>query len=304
MKNRRYLYLLSILIVPLLLTGYIFIFTFTAKGKIIDKYTGKPLINIEIPLTYRKIKTDNNGNFTITFARKGLTFKVIKRNYEAQAIKLSSRNLLTVKLRPTILTGKVTDAYTSEPIENVVITQGKQKVRSDYRGRYKLSNVPEEINLVIQAPEKKYEVVEKKVTGTSQKDFIISLKPKEAYEFFESLRNHKQYSYEYKFLNSNIKKQLSKTNYIKWSKKRFSKLSNSQSFKIGALKIDAVKVVEKWKDPENNYTYKNVAVVQATYNVVTMFGSMPQAFTAHLVRENGIWTWLMSKDGIDEARKL
>lgn len=302
MKNKRYLYLLSILLTILLLSVYFFVITFTVNGRVIDKYTKKPLANIEIPLTFRKIKTDKDGNFSISLARRGYSFKIFKKNYETNSISINSSRKIVIKLRPTTLTGKVLDVYSGQPIENALVATGKQKTKSNYKGSYKLSNVPEKINLTVQVFDKKYEVLETKITGTTKKDLLINLKPHEALAYINSLVQAKQFDEEYNLLHSDIKKMVSKNQAIQlWENdsKEIEDLLYSFRFQVGNYKI-----LNEWFLDTTNKSYDNVAEIQQTKISTHVFGDMSNTRAVHLIKDNGRWTWVLTKEAVQKAKKI
>gem|GEM_PF-2493728 len=303
MKINGKLVLSVILPIPVLIIAYIFIFTFTANGKIVDKYTGKPLVGLKIPLTLRTIATDKQGKFSISFARKGFCFKVSKKDYETTPASIPSNKPLIIKLRPTTLSGKVIDAYTNQPIGEAVITLGKQKVKSDYKGSYKLSNVPEKINLVTQAPDKKYEALETSISGTANKDLRVCLNPREANAYEYSLIEHGQYEDSYETMHSDSKKLVSKNQYVKYRRQTERELKD-----LGAgnyeIKTGNLKMLKSWTNNDVKKTYKNVAEVQTTIEVVTGLGKIPVPMVGHLVKDNGIWAWFLTQEQMNDAKKL
>ncbi len=303
MKSKLKIALLATIPIPVVIILYVFLFTFTLQGKVVDKYSGKPLGNIGIPLSVRTITTDKNGNYSISFARKGFSFKVSKKDYETKKVVLNSNSPANINLRPTTLAGKVIDAYTKQPIENVQITYGEQEVKTDHKGSYKLSDVPEKINLAIQAPSKKYETLEAKIIDTAKKDFRINLKPPKALEYITSLSQAKQYGLYYYFVHSDIKRLINKKQAVKLLQKSYKETEKLGIYNI-QYKTGNFIILNKWHSDATNKAYRKVVEIQQTKTGNTPIGKMSFTKAVHLIKENGIWTWTMNKEAISEAKKL
>ncbi len=157
-------------------------------GTVTDAYTGAPVPEANVIVGDTTIATDANGVFATPSWSKSDTLAVSAPNYEALSLPLEGRpevaasDALTITLntvlRPNILTGAISDAYTGKPLAGAEVTASFNvtetlSATTDEAGRYSLAGVPEELSLTVSAPD--YAPAEQQVTRATSLD--LSLRP-------------------------------------------------------------------------------------------------------------------------------
>ncbi|MDQ3705276.1 MAG: hypothetical protein M3437_08660 [Chloroflexota bacterium] len=90
-------------------------------GSVEDAYTGKPIAGAEIEAGGVLTQTTATGEYGFDHVPEGVTMKVSAPGYAATELSTGKSNQLAVKLRPTVLNGRVTDATTGEALVGVLV---------------------------------------------------------------------------------------------------------------------------------------------------------------------------------------
>lgn len=90
-------------------------------GTVEDAYTGKPISGAEIEAGGVLTETTATGTFGFDHVPEGVTMKVSAPGYAPTELATGKTNQLAVKLRPTVLNGRVTDATTGKALAGVLV---------------------------------------------------------------------------------------------------------------------------------------------------------------------------------------
>ncbi|HVF98390.1 MAG TPA: putative glycoside hydrolase [Chloroflexia bacterium] len=90
-------------------------------GTVEDAYTGEPIANAEIEAGGVLTETTATGEFGFDHVPEGVTMKVSAPGYEATELSTGKTNMVAVKLRPTALSGRVTDAASGKALAGVLV---------------------------------------------------------------------------------------------------------------------------------------------------------------------------------------
>jgi hypothetical protein len=136
-------------------------------GHVLDAYTRQPIKDVHVQLGYREsMTTDAKGRFTTDSWSLNQTLQLEAPGYEPTTLKLADQSELAqaaldsspasfeVMLRPTTLTGTVTDPNTQQPIANAqVVVADEISTTTQADGSYILEDVPETFEVAFRAPQ-------------------------------------------------------------------------------------------------------------------------------------------------------
>lgn len=91
------------------------------SGTVEDAYTGEPIAGAEIEAGGILSETTATGQFAFDHVPEGVAMKVSAPGYAATELATGKTNQLAIKLRPTVLNGRVTDATTGQPLVGVLV---------------------------------------------------------------------------------------------------------------------------------------------------------------------------------------
>lgn len=140
--------------------------TSSLKGKVVDKTTGRGIPNAEVivfgDLTIR-VRTAGDGSFLLSgIMPESGEFKVqarhpdfltifdpkTGRNYQTVSIKRGDENVNTVTLElyplgtPALISGRVVNSETSEPVSGATVTLGGKRATTDENGDFSIPDAP------------------------------------------------------------------------------------------------------------------------------------------------------------------
>lgn len=125
----------------------------TLSGTVIDSYAGAPIAGALVKATETiSATTGPDGAFILTDVPESFTLSVTAPDHEAFSQTLNRTTAIEPRLRPNVVSGVVTDRYTTEPILGAAVTAGTAKAETDAEGRYRLVEVPENATLTVSAP--------------------------------------------------------------------------------------------------------------------------------------------------------
>lgn len=142
--------------------------TVALTGTVIDAYTGQPVAAADVKIGRTTLATDPSGVYTTSRWKASDTLEVTAPGYETTNISLESHPeigqtavptvTLNTELRPNMLTGTVSDAYSGAPLEGALVSialgeTGTLTATTDAGGRYVLTGLPEQFTVEISAPD-------------------------------------------------------------------------------------------------------------------------------------------------------
>ncbi len=134
-------------------------------GRVTDAYTGQPVVNATLTFGKREpLTTDANGSYVTTAWSPKEQLTIAVPGYEPLTLDLAQRPELTattpqtktleVTLRPNVLRGRITNAYSGEPVANArVLVSDVISATTDANGQYTLQGVPESFQIQVTAPD-------------------------------------------------------------------------------------------------------------------------------------------------------
>jgi hypothetical protein len=145
-----------------------------------DAYTGQPLPGVAIPLAGGTLTTDDAGRIELEEPEAATTITVQRDGYAPAILSLTPDALAPVALalRPTTLTGFVTDAATGQPLADVAVAVAapdgaEVTTTTGADGRYLLTDVPAEATLRLDGGD--YGVVEEAVGTRTETSHALKL---------------------------------------------------------------------------------------------------------------------------------
>jgi hypothetical protein len=157
----------------------------TLTGQVTNAYTDEPVRDATVRVGNNQLETDPTGNFQISRWNIRDTLEVQAVGYEPISIDLESQEHLaqatppavtidTIKLRPNVLSGVVTDSYSEQPLAGALLQVSEAiSATTDVEGRYMLNDLPENFTVTITAPD--YATYSESVSGTTA--FDVALRP-------------------------------------------------------------------------------------------------------------------------------
>ncbi|CAA9299851.1 MAG: glycoside hydrolase, partial [uncultured Chloroflexia bacterium] len=142
------------------------------EGVVTDKQTGEPVAGATVKAGSASATTDAEGRYRLTGVEEGSTVEISTKGYDA-ATGTPDATTLDLALRSNMLTGTITDEYTSQPLEGVLIKTGSVESKTDSAGRFSLEGVAE--NAVVAVSVEGYADVEQKITEL--KPLELALRP-------------------------------------------------------------------------------------------------------------------------------
>lgn len=135
-------------------------------GTVTDAYTGAPVPNATVAIGDLTMTTDEQGRFQTERWRPEDTLALQAPAYEPVSLPLAGQPgvgesgvftvTITTALRPNVLSGRVTDAYTGAPLsgaEVVLNNDDTLRTTTDTDGLYTLTGVPESFTVTVRAPD-------------------------------------------------------------------------------------------------------------------------------------------------------
>lgn len=134
------------------------------QGRVLDAYTKQPIPQASVRVGNRGgITTDAKGAYSTTEWVAQDTLQAQAGGYDSATLNLAdkpelknppqaqaSAATLDVTLRPNTLSGTVKDAFTKQPLPNVVVHAGNTTSTTGADGTYKLQGVPEAVAVTAQ----------------------------------------------------------------------------------------------------------------------------------------------------------
>ncbi len=90
-------------------------------GQVTDRYSGKPITGAEVTAGGVLTATNAEGRFYFDNVPQGATLSVRAEGYSSFSADTGIVERLDVQLRPSTLSGRVTDASTGKPLEGVLV---------------------------------------------------------------------------------------------------------------------------------------------------------------------------------------
>ncbi|MFM2309158.1 MAG: hypothetical protein RLY87_1279 [Chloroflexota bacterium] len=148
------------------------------RGVVRDAYTDAPVPSAIIQIGSSKTMTDANGTYSVDQWLRRQTLSVSMTDYETTSIDLSKRTfpqtltaadtMVDVVLRPNVIRGVVTDAWSKQPLAGVLIQAGTAlSTTTGVDGTYVIAEVPEAFDLTVQLPDyvTQTQQISKKITA-------------------------------------------------------------------------------------------------------------------------------------------
>jgi len=119
----------------------------TLSGTITDAYTGQPLANARVTATFDvtstlSVATSAEGRYMLTDLPEQFTVSVAAPDYAPVEQPLSRTTRLDLALRPSVLSGTITDRYSGQAVAGATIIAGAARATSGPDGRYRLEGIP------------------------------------------------------------------------------------------------------------------------------------------------------------------
>lgn len=126
-------------------------------GIVTDAYTGEPVEGVQVAAGATAVETDGSGHFSFDAPLSG-ALSVSGENYESTQVAVNpTDDEVAIRIRPTTLTGTVTNLRTNEPLEGATVsvegpTRAEAKTVTDEDGNYLLFDVPSDAVVTVEHP--------------------------------------------------------------------------------------------------------------------------------------------------------
>lgn len=119
----------------------------TLAGTITDSFTGQPLAGAEVTATFNVTSTltavsGADGRYNLAGVPEQFTLTVAAPDYAPAEQALERTTSLDVALRPNVLSGTVTDRYTSQGVPGATVVVGSARATTGADGTYRVEGVP------------------------------------------------------------------------------------------------------------------------------------------------------------------
>ncbi len=124
-------------------------------GIVTDAYTGEPVEGVQVAAGATAVQTDGSGHFSFENPLDG-ALSVSGENYESTQIPVNPNDVdLAIQVRPTTLSGTVTNLRTDQPLAGATVavqgpTRAEAKTVTDEDGKYLLFDVPSDAVVVVE----------------------------------------------------------------------------------------------------------------------------------------------------------
>lgn len=124
------------------------------EGRVIDAYSGDPVSGAQVEFGEAQDSTGDNGEFGFSADDSATAISVSRDGYDSANHQLSDQDEeIEIQLRPTTLSGTVTDRITEEPLEGITVEavvdgDVASSAETGDDGSYRLTDVPEGAEIV------------------------------------------------------------------------------------------------------------------------------------------------------------
>jgi hypothetical protein len=124
----------------------------TLSGLVADSYTGKPIAGALLKAGEAvSVTTGADGRYTLTGVPESFMLTVAAPDHEPVSQSLKRTTSFDTALRPNVLSGAITDSYTSQPLAGATVAAGGVTAKTGADGRYRLDGVPASATVMISA---------------------------------------------------------------------------------------------------------------------------------------------------------
>jgi hypothetical protein len=124
----------------------------TIAGIVTDAYTGRPLASALVKASDTlSATTTADGRYLIAGVPENFTLTIVAKDYEPANANLKKTVSFDLAARPNVLTGKVTDRYSGQPVAGATIKAGDTAGITAADGAYRLEGVPKDATVEISA---------------------------------------------------------------------------------------------------------------------------------------------------------
>ncbi|MEN9934743.1 MAG: hypothetical protein RLZZ387_1322 [Chloroflexota bacterium] len=152
-------------------------------GTVTDAYTGQPVDSATVSLGQDTLTTDQGGKYQLSRWDKKGTLQISANGYEPVVVDLSTKPQLekpeppvvtldAISIRPNVLSGTVTDSYSSQPLAGALVqVTDTLSATTGADGRYTLTGLPESFSVTVTAPD--YETFSQSVSRSTALDVAV-----------------------------------------------------------------------------------------------------------------------------------
>jgi hypothetical protein len=144
----------------------------TLSGVIKDAFTDAPIQGAVVMAGDNlRATTDASGRYDLSGVDEAVTLMVTAAEHEQRRVDVRHETEKNIALRPTTLTGEVTDEATNKPIAGVTIVLGEGNTTTDAHGRFTFKNIPPDGELVF--THEGYEEIRMPLTRATTLDVVM-----------------------------------------------------------------------------------------------------------------------------------
>src|SRR5919202_2173131 len=121
------------------------------SGTVVDQETGKPVSGAQVKAGSAAAATGADGRYRVEGVPAGATVEISAPGYAAVKQALAQTTSFDAKLRTNVVTGTVTDQYSSAPIAGARVKAGSAAATSGADGHYRLENLSGPVTVALSA---------------------------------------------------------------------------------------------------------------------------------------------------------
>src|ERR687885_849150 len=121
------------------------------SGTVVDEETGKPVSGAQVKAGSAAATTGADGHYRVEGVPAGATVEIAAPGYAQVKQALAQTTSFDAKLRTNVVTGTVTDQYSSAPIAGAQVKAGSAAATTGADGRYRLENLSGPVTVALSA---------------------------------------------------------------------------------------------------------------------------------------------------------
>jgi hypothetical protein len=274
------------------------------KGKVIDRYSGKPISGARIQIGNKQTATDTHGRFYLKVDRGRKTLVITAKGYEEQTGRIIIPFLLptdlgTIKLKNGIVVGKVVEAFPkTPPITKATVEIGRKKTAVGPDGTFKLTAIPVGEKTLSVKTSIKYEPYQRKIKihgGINRLTIAITPTIEEVAKRYATAIKEQNWGLIYDLFHPDTQaRKLGKERFVAEGAKVFQNMLEEGSVITDVVVHDPIHL-SSWKPPGAEVIYHGVSkvpmVIKIGSPIAAFFGvtHIPVSAASYWLKTNGEW---------------
>ncbi|MFD3163337.1 putative glycoside hydrolase [Herpetosiphon sp. NSE202] len=113
----------------------------TISGVVLDQYSQQPVAGVTVKAGSSQATSGTDGRYKLTNVDEKAEVVIAASDYTSATATLEKQTSYDVSLRPTSLSGIISDKYSQKPVSGATVQVGNATAQSDAEGRYTVRNI-------------------------------------------------------------------------------------------------------------------------------------------------------------------